>query len=238
MRRKFVSVVLIVLVLFSMLLSGCKRSATPPIGNIQREDETTAMIQEAGANPTVAATEAATVAATTTPATEAAPATTEPAPVTEPAVVATEVVPVATEVATVEATVVVVEPTVIATAEPVVAGGPGKHVVQPGENLFRIALRYGTTVEELAKANGITNVNMISVGQELTIPGGTPGGVTPPPTTPPAPPSGTGKTYVVQPGENLFRIALKYNYSYHYLAKYNGIAYPYVIYPGQVIRIP
>ena len=110
---------------------------------------------------------------------------------------------------------------------------PGTHVVQPGENLFRIALKYGKTVDEVAKANGITNVAVIHVGQTLVIPGGT--GQAPPPQTPP---SSGGKTYVVQPGDNLFRIALKYNYDQYYLARYNGISNPAMIYVGQVIRIP
>ena len=43
------------------------------------------------------------------------------------------------------------------------------HVVQPGENLYRISLRYGTTVEAIMAANGLTNYN-IYVGQELHIP--------------------------------------------------------------------
>jgi len=43
------------------------------------------------------------------------------------------------------------------------------HVVQRGENLFRIALRYGTTVEAIMAANGLTNHN-IYVGQQLRIP--------------------------------------------------------------------
>src|SRR5258708_5763878 len=51
------------------------------------------------------------------------------------------------------------------------ADGP-THTVQPGENLFRIALRYGTTVEALAAANQITDPTHITVGQVLTIPGG------------------------------------------------------------------
>ena len=53
---------------------------------------------------------------------------------------------------------------------------------------------------------------------------------------PPPPPAGT--TYVVQPGDNLFRIALRYNLSYLYLAQYNGIGNPSYIYAGQVLRIP
>ena len=43
---------------------------------------------------------------------------------------------------------------------------------------------------------------------------------------------------MVQPGENLFRIALKYNLDYFYLAQYNNIANPAAIYAGQQIRIP
>ena len=43
------------------------------------------------------------------------------------------------------------------------------HVVQRGENLFRISLRYGTTVEAIMAANGLTNYN-IYVGQQLRIP--------------------------------------------------------------------
>ena len=107
------------------------------------------------------------------------------------------------------------------------ATGRVTHVVQRGENLFRIALRYGTTVQAIASASGIANPAMIYVGQVLVIPSGT---------QPPAPSGGT--TYVVQPGDNLFRIALRYNLSYLYLAQYNSIANPAHIYVGQVIRIP
>jgi len=42
------------------------------------------------------------------------------------------------------------------------------HVVQPGENLFRIALRYGTTVQAIMAANGLTDYN-IHVGQQLRV---------------------------------------------------------------------
>jgi LysM repeat protein len=108
---------------------------------------------------------------------------------------------------------------------------PGQvtHVVQRGENLFRIALRYGTTVQAIASANGIANPARIYVGQKLVI--STSG------CQPPQVPM-SAITYVVQPGENLFRIALRYNLSYMYLAHYNGIANPSYIYAGQVLRIP
>lgn len=45
------------------------------------------------------------------------------------------------------------------------------HVVQYGENLFRISLRYGTTVPVLAAANNISNPHWIYAGQTLCIPG-------------------------------------------------------------------
>lgn len=44
------------------------------------------------------------------------------------------------------------------------------HTVAAGENLFRIGLRYGLTAEELAAYNGIPNVNLINVGQQIRIP--------------------------------------------------------------------
>ncbi|NLE43531.1 MAG: LysM peptidoglycan-binding domain-containing protein [Chloroflexi bacterium] len=109
--------------------------------------------------------------------------------------------------------------------------GQTTHVVQRGENLFRIALRYGTTVQAVSSANGIANPGMIYVGQRLTIPssGSAPA---------PAPSTGSATTHVVRAGENLFRIALRYNLNYHYLAQYNGISNPANIYVGQVLRIP
>jgi LysM repeat protein len=98
--------------------------------------------------------------------------------------------------------------------------------VQPGENLFRIALYYGMTYKTLADANGIVNPDLIYVGQRLTIPAeGTA------PTTP-------TKTHVVQAGENLFRIALKYGVTVEALAVANNISNTSLIYPGQKLVIP
>lgn len=48
----------------------------------------------------------------------------------------------------------------------------GSHVVQPGENLFRISLRYGVSVQSLIAANGIEG-NIVYIGQRLVIPGNT-----------------------------------------------------------------
>jgi LysM repeat protein len=43
------------------------------------------------------------------------------------------------------------------------------YIVKPGDNLFRIALRYRTTIYTIARQNGITNTRVIRVGQRLRI---------------------------------------------------------------------
>ncbi len=44
------------------------------------------------------------------------------------------------------------------------------YTVQPGDSLSRIAANHNTTVTTLMKKNGITNPNMINIGQRLTVP--------------------------------------------------------------------
>ena len=66
-----------------------------------------------------------------------------------------------------------------------------EYVVQPGDTLGALALRYGVTVEELAEINYISNPNLIYVGATLRIPDsggeeGTTPATVPPATTPPA----------------------------------------------------
>lgn len=46
-----------------------------------------------------------------------------------------------------------------------------EHLVKPGENLYRIAVQYGTSVWAIALENGFTNPNYVYAGQVLQIPG-------------------------------------------------------------------
>ena len=108
----------------------------------------------------------------------------------------------------------------------------GAHVVRSGENLYRIALRYGLTAQSLAAANGITNLNRVFVGQRLTIPGQ---GSSPATPSQPAAPS---DTYIVQRGDTLSRIALRHGVSVWTLAQLNGIQNISFIYVGQTLSIP
>lgn len=194
------------------LLTGCYRPAAPdvtPTAAAGVEALTEEDQLDAAATESARATEMAEATATSTP---------EP-----PTPTATPVPPSPTPVPATPA------PTSVAPTPTPVPTGQVVHVVVRGENLFRIALRYGTTVQAIASANGIANPSRIYVGQKLTIPSSA---------GQPSPPPAGATTYVVQPGDNLFRIALRYNLSYLYLAQYNGIANPANIYVGQVLRIP
>lgn len=50
-------------------------------------------------------------------------------------------------------------------------GGEIVHVVKKGESLFSIATKYGTTFQQLASYNNISNPRLIMVGQKIKIPG-------------------------------------------------------------------
>jgi LysM repeat protein len=55
-------------------------------------------------------------------------------------------------------------------AAPQATPGPLIHIVQQGENLYRISLRYGVPLGTLAAINGITDTSELYVGQQLIIP--------------------------------------------------------------------
>ena len=60
---------------------------------------------------------------------------------------------------------------------------PVVHTVQSGDTLNRISQQYDVSVDDIMAANGLTDPNIISVGQQLIIPvGGLPTPTVPPPT--------------------------------------------------------
>ena len=116
------------------------------------------------------------------------------------------------------------------------------HVVQPGENLYRIGLQYGVGWQTIMAANGLYNT-YIHVGQSLVIPGaaGSAVAVTPPPApTPPpvaAPPAASSEVYIVQRGDALWLIAQRYQTSVSELIALNSLANPNLIYAGQALTV-
>lgn len=119
-------------------------------------------------------------------------------------------------------------------------GGDCVHVVQRGETAYGIARRYGVTLAQIAQANNVTNLSILSIGQPLVIPGCGTTGITPVPGLPSGlPPSpSSGRIHVIQPGENLYRIALRYGVTVAALANANGIANINYIRAGDTLVIP
>ncbi|AIY06194.1 polysaccharide deacetylase [Planococcus sp. PAMC 21323] len=101
-----------------------------------------------------------------------------------------------------------------------------KYTVKAGDTLYSIARKYNVTVSDLAKANSITNFNLIQVGQVLTIPGKA------------APPPATTVKYTVKAGDTLYSIARKYNTTVAKIAAANSITNVNAIRVGQVLVIP
>ncbi len=219
-----------VVVLF--LLTSCYMPAAPNVTPTPSQQE----LEEAGM-ATIGAQAAQTTPITVAPASPTETPTSVPSaeatlpptpefivPTVPPA--ETPIVPAGTPVPT---EVVSPQPTVaqpVSGAAAVPTGAEITYTVQPGDRLFRIALRFGVDYLALAAYNNIVNPNLIYPGQVLRIPGTG------------QPPTQNEILYTVQPGDNLFRIALRYNMNYLYLASYNGIANPHHIRVGQVIRIP
>lgn len=97
------------------------------------------------------------------------------------------------------------------------------YTVRAGDNLFRIALRFGTTIQAIAQANGIVNTRFIRTGQVLWIP--VPGG-------------GQSTIYIVQRGDTLYSIARRFGTTYQHIAAANNLPNPRLIYVGQRLVIP
>lgn len=107
--------------------------------------------------------------------------------------------------------------------EPTPEPGMSTYTVQPGDTLFAIAARFGTTVNELATLNNLSPDALLLAGQTLMVPATA--------TNPP-------NVHIVQAGENLYRIALRYNTTWQELAQLNGITDPTTLRAGQRLVLP
>lgn len=105
------------------------------------------------------------------------------------------------------------------------------YTVKRGDTLSGIGSKYGVAWKDIAALNNIPGPNyVIYTGQTLKIP--VKGGSTPKPSTP------TYKTYTVKSGDTLSGIGQKTGKNWKDIASLNGIKSPYIIYPGQVLKLP
>jgi len=106
-----------------------------------------------------------------------------------------------------------------------------KHVIEDGETLLSIAIKYGISVEEIQQANGLTS-ELIRVGDELTVPvvrenSATQGGG-----------AASNFTYTVKDGDTLISIALKFGSTVEDIQSSNSLAANALIRPGDQLVIP
>lgn len=97
------------------------------------------------------------------------------------------------------------------------------YIVQKGDSLWSIAKRFNVGINEIKNANNLTS-SLISVGQQLIIPGA-------------APSDQTNVTYVVQKGDSLWSIANANNTTVDEIANLNDLG-SNTIYVGQILQIP
>ena len=113
--------------------------------------------------------------------------------------------------------------------------------VKRGDFLSRIASQFGVSTSEIVSASGLSNPNLIFVGQVLTIPnqpiqGGSQAQSEPEPEAEPE--VQQQQTYRVSAGDTLFRIAARFGVSYQAIVEENGITNPNLIRVNQLLRIP
>ena len=116
-------------------------------------------------------------------------------------------------------------------AAPALPTGPFEYVVQEGDSLLSIALRFGVTTNDIIVANTLADPNSVLVGQSLIIPGYQP--EVPPTPVPPQP-----YEYVIQSGDTLFSIAQQFNVKAQEIVDANTLRDPDNLIQGQVLIIP
>ncbi len=100
------------------------------------------------------------------------------------------------------------------------------------DTIYSLAQRYKTTAENLGSANCLSSFD-VPAGFTLYVP------LVPTVTVIPCgPPAGYVKRHVVQPGDNLYRIALSYGITYPQLQRANCMGSSTTIYAGQRLWVP
>ncbi len=99
------------------------------------------------------------------------------------------------------------------------------YIVQEGDSLWNIAQRFGVSMDDLAQTNGISDINQVSAGTRLVIPGldGIQGVLT---------------TRQVSFGENMRSLSRLYRLPEGALAQLNHISSPAELYAGYNLVLP
>lgn len=103
----------------------------------------------------------------------------------------------------------------------------GIHWVRKGDSLWKIASRYGVTVQQIMSINGLTSSDLY-IGQQLKITASQ---------TAPLPDPSEIKSYLVQKGDSPYTIAQRHNMALDHFLRINQLTPNSRIYPGQKLAI-
>ncbi|MGQ9626277.1 MAG: LysM peptidoglycan-binding domain-containing protein [Anaerolineae bacterium] len=98
------------------------------------------------------------------------------------------------------------------------------YIVRSKDTLYSISRQCRVSMWELARVNNIVDINYIRIGQQLTIP-------SPGPTLPRC-------DYIVQSGDNLYKLYKRFGPTVEEIARANSLYPPYIIKIGQCLVIP
>ena len=109
---------------------------------------------------------------------------------------------------------------------------PSYHVVQRGDTLSGLAVRYGTSVAELRRLNNMSKTSVLQAGRKLKLPGDAS--------------SAAGYTaaraalsyHVVQRGDTLSGLAVRYGTSMAELRRLNNMSKTSVLQAGRKLKLP
>lgn len=96
-----------------------------------------------------------------------------------------------------------------------------QYTVQPGDTLWLLSRRYGTTVEAIRRLNGLTG-DILYIGQVIRIPVSSTGGY---------------REYIVQAGDSLWLLSRRFGTTVEAIIQLNGLTSD-LIDVGQVLKIP
>lgn len=106
------------------------------------------------------------------------------------------------------------------------------YTVARGDSFFSIGKKFGVSATAIAKANPGVDSRKLQIGQKLSIPSATSGGVTESGT-----PAGDVQTYTVQKGDTLYRIAKDHGTTVKAIQDLNGLRTT-GIQVGQKLKLP
>jgi len=113
-----------------------------------------------------------------------------------------------------------------------------EYSVRAGDTLLGIALHLNVTVDDLLDANGITENDLLQIGQVLTVPGSDGEESEAAPVTGETSAEAASTEYTVRAGDTLFGIGLRLGVDWQEIVAANGLSERSILQPGQTLVIP